>query len=121
MRIKEARSTDTPGGRIDDDETRCAFLLDTDGLSLSDRAAIWRSYMTAVVGLCQDINDLKERIESSELGSIVADLIEDEWAASTNWQDWHREASEDLERQVKANPALREKLDEFRTGTYRNA
>jgi hypothetical protein len=115
MRIKEARSTDTPGGRIDDDETRCAFLLDTDGLSLGDRAAIWRTYLTVVVGLCKDVDDLKERIDSSELGSIVADLIEDEWTASTNWHDWHRDASKDLERQVKANPALREKLDELQT------
>lgn len=47
MRIKKAQSTDAPGGRTDADETRCAFFLDTDGLSLGDRAAIWRSYMTA--------------------------------------------------------------------------
>lgn len=119
MRVKEARSTDTPGGRIDDDETRCAFLLDTADLSLDDRAAIWRSYMTAVVGLCKDIDDLKERIQCSELGPVVADLIEDEWAASTNWHDWNREASEDLERQIKANPALRKKLDELRTRRQR--
>ncbi len=72
--------------------------------------------MTAVVGLCKDVDDLKERIKCDELGSIVANLIEDEWMASTNWHDWHREASEDLKRQVKANPALREKLDELQTG-----
>lgn len=35
--------------------------------------------------------------------------------ASTNWHDWHHEASEDLERQVKANPALRATLDDLQT------
>ena len=49
MRIKKADSTSVPGGRSDDDKTRLSFLLDTDHLSRADRAAIWRSYTTAVV------------------------------------------------------------------------
>ena len=49
MRIKKADSTSIPGGRSDDDKTRLSFLLDTGHLSRADRAAIWRSYTTAVV------------------------------------------------------------------------
>ena len=87
-------------------------MLATDYLSFADRAAIWRSYATAVVGLCKDVKELKELIEDGELGSMVTELIEEEWLESTNWQAWHRSAMKDLERQVNADPALREKLDE---------
>lgn len=57
MRVERSGSTSTPGARLDDDETRCAFVLDTNHLSLADRAAIWRNYAMAVVGLCKDVEE----------------------------------------------------------------
>ena len=76
MKIKKSGSTGIPGGHLSQDETRCSFLLATDYLSFADRAAIWRSYATAVVGLCKDVKELKELIEDGEqLGSMVTELI----------------------------------------------
>ena len=106
LRIKNG-APDAPGGRQMDEELGLSYLLGTGNLSRGDLAAIWRSYMLAVVGLCKDVDELKKRIEDSELEAIVADLIEAEWDASGAWDHWRHEALEDLDRQVTAKLAGR--------------
>ena len=53
-----------------------------------------------MVGLCKNVQELKQLIEDDDLADIVAGLIEDEWAGATNWHDWHRIAKNDLARQM---------------------
>lgn len=107
MRIKKAPHPGTPGGRQPDDETRLAYFLETGSLNRGDLAAMLRSYMIAVVGLCKDVDELKKRIENGELQAIVASLIEDEWDVSDSWDRWRGEALEDLHLQVTAKLADR--------------
>jgi len=114
MKTKPPPVTDTPGSTLGDDEIRAAFVLDTGGLSLAERATIWRSYATAVVGLCKDVDELKRLVEDDRLSDLVAELIVDEWMVSANWHQWCRETLRDLERQVEGDPQLREKLEELR-------
>ena len=96
MKTISPPATNTPGSNLGDDESRAAFVLDTGGLSLAERATIWRSYATAVVGLCKDVGELKKLVEDDGLSDLVAELIEDEWMVSTNWHGWCREAGRDL-------------------------
>lgn len=115
MKTKCPPATNRPGSNLGDDEIRAALVLDTGGLSLAERATIWRSCAMAVMRLCKDVGELKKLVEDDGLSDLVAELIEDEWMVSTNWHIWCTEAARDLGRQCEADPRLREKLEKLRT------